>query len=166
MNAETKKASDYLKEMAALAWSNQIKGSSLERNSLLHPFNELFNTLRRTRGYLDLDALQAEVTGKITDHLERLSKAKGYGLKRERRDNIQTFVELGFALLREVYGGRISAILPDERGLKAAYLTFLRAQIPRKKSQEEEGENTPQLNEETPQEKEEEKENEQLGLEM
>ncbi|RME49085.1 MAG: hypothetical protein D6795_12090, partial [Deltaproteobacteria bacterium] len=137
-----RKASEYLKEMAHLAWSAKIVGSSLERNALLDPLNLVFDLLRRQRGFLDEETIRAQIEEELAGRLDRLAKQRGYALGRERRECVARFIDLFFAFYRDLYGGRLRQLLPDEKGIKAAYLCFLRGEIGRKGETSSGGEGT------------------------
>ncbi len=127
---EKVKPSDLIKRMAELGWSNQIKGSSLERNSLLQPINMIFDQIRKQNQTLDLEIVRTSTIQKIFDYLERINDSK-YIIGKNKLDKITDFVDIFFKeLLEKCYRGKVQIILSDEKNLKASYLFYVRNFIP------------------------------------
>jgi CRISPR-associated protein Csc3 len=124
--------SEALKEMASIAWNNQIKGSSLKRNSLLVPIAILFDQIRRQQPILDSEALRAASIEKIFDHLDRISE-KGRGQKARAATEAITN-HFFHTLLQENYRDKTHHLIRDEKDIKSAYLFYLRSHIGKKES--------------------------------
>jgi len=122
--------SETLKAMAKLAWSKQIKGQTLKRNSLLMPMLMFFDQIRKQQPVLDTEALRAAAIEKIFDHLDRISDN---GRGKTTREAVEEIANLFFnGLIENNYNGKIHRIISDEKDLKAAYLFYLRSHIGKK----------------------------------
>lgn len=117
--------SNYLKEMAVLAWQGGLRGKSLERNSLLFPLNTIFDYLRRDVAAFDREAQQAVLAEYIFDYLERIREHVG----QRQADNATAFVALFYRLLDDIFQGKVNRALDMEKDLKAAFLYYVRSQI-------------------------------------
>ena len=117
--------SNYLKEMAALAWQGGLRGKSLERNSLLFPLNTIYDYLRRDVAAFDRDAQQAVLAEYIFDYLERIREHVG----QRQAENATAFVALFYRLLDDAFQGKINRIMDAEKDIKAAFLYYVRSQI-------------------------------------
>lgn len=132
MSEERTTSSVVLKAMARLGWEGRIKGSSLARNSLLYPMNTIFNQLQRQQNILDLETQRASLAQKLFDYLERIAE-EGYKPGATKHEKIERFVNLFFEdLLEKVYHNNSQKLLADEKDIKAAYLFYIRAEIPQK----------------------------------
>ena len=128
------KLSEQLEQIAALAWTGRIRGSSLNRSSLLSPVVEVFAKLSRLGGPLDREAIIAMTVTDIFAHLERIAderyKPTPGGKKYQA---VEKFVRLWYdGVLDDVYGGNVQRLLSDEKLLRSAYLFYLQAQISKK----------------------------------
>ncbi len=122
--------SEILKAMAEIAWTKQIKGQTLKRNSLLMPMLMFFDQIRKQQPVLDIAALEAAVNEKIFNHLDRISDN---GRGKATREAIEKLANLFFKeLIENSYHGKIHRIISDEKDLKAAYLFYLRSHIGKK----------------------------------
>ena len=122
--------SEILKAMAEIAWTKQIKGQTLKRNSLLMPMLMFFDQIRKQQPVLDIAALEAAVSEKIFNHLDRISDN---GRGKSTREAIEKIANLFFKeLIEKSYHGKIHRIISDEKDLKAAYLFYLRSHIGKK----------------------------------
>jgi hypothetical protein len=134
-------ASTVIKKMAAVAWKAGIRGKTLKRSSLLIPINEIFDHLRRQQQLLDLNTLQAAIVTEIFTYLERIHDPTKPQFKpgRTKRLKVEEFVDCFFVdLLQSIYGGKLSKLMPDEKIIKAAYLFYVRNEIPLKEETDEE----------------------------
>lgn len=135
-----KKLSDSLQELARIAWQHRLRGSSLERSSLLYPYNDVMQKIAQLQSNkkLDKETLKAAAAQDIFDHLERLAKREGYGAGRSRLDACVAFVSGWFNdVLETVYEGNARKMLADEKLLRSAYLFYVRNEIPRKEKKAE-----------------------------
>lgn len=126
------KPSDLIKKMAEIGWTSHIKGSSLERNSLLQPINMIFDQLRKQSQVLDIELVRSSTIQKIFDYLERTNDSK-YDIGKTKLNKITEFVDIFFKeLMNDCYKNKVQIILTDEKNLKASYLFYVRNFIPSK----------------------------------
>jgi CRISPR-associated protein Csc3 len=119
-----------LTELAQVGWHDRIIGRSRERNSLLKPFDMILDALKGKSDAFNLDTLRASLVEDIFRHLEVIAPP-GYKPGRTKREKVKAYVDLFFTgLLEGVYRGNINRLLNDEKGLRSAYLFYLREQIP------------------------------------
>lgn len=122
-----------MEQLAALAragWADHIIGRSLERNSLLKPFDMLIEGLANKPEAFGLDTLRAQLTEDIFRHLEAIA-SEDYKPGRTKREKVRSYVDLFFdGVLGEAYRGNVTKLLADARALRSAYLFYLREQIP------------------------------------
>ena len=124
---------EVLERLAALAWQGRLRGDSLERSSLLFPYNEVMQKLAQSGGALDLAVLKAAAAEDIYAHLNRLAKRKQAFAGQKTREACIAFTEGWFVdVLQGVYGGNARRLMADEKLLRSAFLFYLRNQIPRK----------------------------------
>ena len=117
-----------------MAWSKNIKGPSLKRNSLLVPMAIFFDQIRQQQPILDKEALRAAAIEKIFDHLDRISEQ---GRGKSTREALEFIANHFFiTLLEDNYGGKIHRMIGDEKDLKAAYLFYLRGNIKKKEDKQ------------------------------
>lgn len=122
--------SDVLQSMAKQAWSSKIKGQSLKRNALLMPLNILFDEIRQEQPVLDREAVRAASCQLIFDYLDRISEL---GRGKKTSEGSEIIVNHFFHdLLDTCYAGKLPQLLRDEKALKAAYLFYIRKEIPTK----------------------------------
>jgi CRISPR-associated protein Csc3 len=126
-----------LAELAKMAWRDRIRGRSRERNSLLKPFDMILDTLKVKSDAFDLDTMRAALVEDIFRHMEVIAPP-GYKPGRQKREKVKAYVDLFFAdILGGVYRGNINRLLNDEKGLRSAYLFYVREEIPMKEREEE-----------------------------
>lgn len=133
-----KKLSQHLEELASIAWQGYLRGHSLERNSLLSPFNQVMEKMALLASHrsVDIDTLKAAAAEDIFDHLERLARQQGYAIGKQRMQTCVDFVNGWFdGVLQGVYEGNVRKLLADEKLLRSAFLFYLRAQIPSKREE-------------------------------
>ncbi|MFN8673088.1 MAG: hypothetical protein U0457_13540 [Candidatus Sericytochromatia bacterium] len=130
------KTSELIKKMAEIAWENHIKGSSLERNSLLEAINKIFEQLRKSNQISDIELIRVSTIQKIFDYLDRINDSK-YDIGKTKILKITELVDIFFKdILEKNYNSKIQLILSDEKNLKAAYLFYIRNCIPNKEKGE------------------------------
>jgi CRISPR-associated protein Csc3 len=126
-----------LTELAKMGWRDRIIGRSLERNSLLKPFDMMLDALKGKSDAFDLNTLKAALVEDIFRHLEVIASQE-YKPGRTKREKVKDYVDLFFTgILEGVYRGNINRLLNDEKGLRSAYLFYLREQIPLKEREDE-----------------------------
>ncbi len=131
---ELVKVSDIIKKLAGMGWDYKIKGKTLERNSLMQPFNMIFDQLRRPSPTLDLETMRSATAQKIFDYIERISD---FNIGATKRNQVTEFTDVFFKdLIEGLYKGKVSMLLTDEKNLKASYLFYLRNNIPSKEKGE------------------------------
>ncbi len=132
MSEDKMTSSAALKSLAKLGWDGRIRGDTLRRNSLLYPLNAIFNQLQRQQSILDLETQRASLAQKLFDYLERIAD-EDYKPGAGKRGKIEQFINLFFDdLLGKVYHHNQQKLLADEKDIKAAYLFYIRAEIPQK----------------------------------
>ena len=127
-----KNLSAILHQLAEIAWTGHLRGSSLERSSLLFPFNQVMEKMAylHSSKALDAEVLKAAAAQDIFDHLERLAKQQGYTIGAKRMAASTAFVDGWFDdVLGQAYDGNLRKLLGDEKLLRSAYLFYLRQQI-------------------------------------
>ena len=127
-----KKLSATLQHLAEVAWTGHLRGRTLDRSSLLFPFDQVMKKMAylHSSKALDADALKAAAAQDIFDHLERLAKQKNYKIGEKRMAACKAFVDGWFDdVLGQVYDGNLRKLLGDGKLLRSAYLFYLRQQI-------------------------------------
>jgi hypothetical protein len=117
------KSVKQLQALAAMAWEARIIGRSLERNSLLKPFDMLLGGLESKSETFGLDTLRAQMVEDIFRHLEAIASEE-YKPGRTKREKVKAYVDLFFN------HGNVNSLLLDSKGLRSAYLFYLREQVP------------------------------------
>lgn len=130
--------SQAMQQLAAHAWANGLRGSSLKRNSLLYPVSTLLSQLALRRSEHDLDFVIAATCQEIFEHLERIQEGD-YKIGRGKREAIEQFVRGWYEMiLYGSYGGSVQRMLNDQKLLMSAYLFYIQAEIPRKSQDQKE----------------------------
>ncbi|HEY7348053.1 MAG TPA: type I-D CRISPR-associated protein Cas10d/Csc3 [Ktedonobacterales bacterium] len=130
--------SDQLQQLATIAWAGGLRGRSLEKHSLMVPFNECLNQLSHPSKAFDEAAIRATINMEIFEYLKRTAK-EGYKPGARKREAIRAFVDTFFdGLYGGVYDRNKALFLNDERRLRSAYLFYIWERIPHK------GENLPE----------------------
>ena len=128
--------SEHLRQLAELAWQNGLRGSSLEKSSLLHPLSEVLQKLNNAGGVVDLETLKAAAAQDIFDHLSRIADDR-YKPGRKKAEATRQFVDGWFdGVLAEVYSGNLRKLLNDKKLIRSAYHFYIREQISRKDDKE------------------------------
>lgn len=117
------KLSEHMAELAAFARANYIKGDSWKRNSLLYPVHQIFEKLRQFGGQHDTEALIAATAQDIFDHIDRISDSQ-YKIGRNKHQAIEQYVRGWYALLDDVYGGKVQRMVSEEKLLRSTYLFY------------------------------------------
>lgn len=124
--------SALIKQMAEIGWTNQIKGDSLERHSLMYPLTLVFDQIRKKNEITDIELIRTSSIQKIYDYLERIGKIHSKN-REDKKESITKLVDIFFIqLLGKLYKNKIQIILSDEKNLKASYLFYVRNFIPSK----------------------------------
>jgi CRISPR-associated protein Csc3 len=118
-----------LQELAEIAWQGKLKGQTWERSSLLKPFDIIFDALESKSEAFGVETVRAQVNTEIFEHLYRIApndRKPG----RPKRKKVKEYVAHFFdQILASVYSGTLNHLLADAKGLRAAYLFYLREQI-------------------------------------
>jgi len=123
---------EQLETLARMAWAGRIIGRSLERNSLLKPFDMLLEGLEKKPAAFGLDTLRAQLTEDIFRHLEAIASEE-YKPGRTKREKVKAYVDAFFdGVLGQAYRGNVTKLLADSKPLRSAYLFYIREQIPTK----------------------------------
>jgi CRISPR-associated protein Csc3 len=119
-----------LEALAQAAWADHITGRSLERSSLLKPFDMLLGGLEKKPEAFGLDTLRAQLIEDIFRHLEAIASEE-YKPGRTKREKVKAYVDIFFdGMLGQAYRGNITKLLADSKPLRSAYLFYIREQIP------------------------------------
>ncbi|MEA5574894.1 hypothetical protein [Anabaena sp. UHCC 0451] len=138
MSSENLIVSEVLKELAKIGWKAKIKGKALVRSSLMMPLNKIFDKLRRQQQIPDLETLRAATITEIFTYLERTANPNFRPPGREKREQVELFVDLFFnKILYKIYQGKLTRLMIDEKDIKAAYLFYIRNEITPKEEKEE-----------------------------
>ncbi len=86
------KLSEELKRLATLAWQNGLRGSSLKKNSLLFPVDEVFKKLNHPGTIADQETIKAATNQDIFDHLARI--ATDYKPGRKKHEAIKSLLSV------------------------------------------------------------------------
>jgi CRISPR-associated protein Csc3 len=121
-----------LQRLAEIAWTNGLRGRSLEKSALLYPVGEAFAKLSHSGGHLDREALKAATIQDIFDHLYRIADDR-YKPGTKKWEAVKQFVDVWFDdVVEGVYGGSLRKLLADEKMIRSAFLFYVREQIPSK----------------------------------
>lgn len=124
--------STQLKQLAEIAWTKRLRGRSLEKHSLMVPFDECLRQLGHPSKAFDDEAVRAATVIEIFEYLRRTA-GEGYTPGGPKRAAVKTFVDLFFdGLFHGVYGGKRQLLLNDERRLRSAFLFYILEQSTRK----------------------------------
>ncbi len=123
-----------LKQMAALAVEEHLKGRSFKRNSILKPLDIILENLEREPKEDVRDLVRRASERNIFDHIDSVTEAQyrlGF-VKRERKlDQIRAYVDLFFDdILEKVHEGDVNRLLQRSKLLHSAYLTYYRYALP------------------------------------
>ncbi len=123
-----------LKQMAALAAEEHLKGRSFKRNSLLKPLDIILENLEREPKEDVRDLVRRASERDIFDHIDRITEAqyRPGPVKRERKqDQIRAYVDLFFdGILVKMHEGDVNRLLQRNKLIRSAYLTYYRDALP------------------------------------
>lgn len=127
------KSMQALRTLAEMAWRDHIVGRDItKRNSLIKPFDMLLDGLDAKSEAFGLDTLRAQLTEDIFRHLEAIASEE-YKPGRTKREKVKAYVDAFFdGVLSGAYRGNVQKLLNDLKPLRAAYLFYVREQIPSK----------------------------------
>lgn len=116
---------DTVRRLAQLAWDGNLKGQSLEKNSLMMPLDHCFEKLQLWQEPLDKETIRAITVTDIYSYLERIREKNMVG--RETQLKAKAFVDAFFdELFSAVYKDNRSRLLTDEKLIRAAFLFHIR----------------------------------------
>ncbi|HRJ40656.1 MAG: type I-D CRISPR-associated protein Cas10d/Csc3 [Caldilineaceae bacterium] len=114
-----------IEKLAQLAWEGNLKGKSLEKNSLMTPLDECFVKIQQKEAPIDDGALRAATSQDIYEYLGRIREAKMIG--RTTQIKVNAFVDAFFdELLGKVYQNNRQRLLNDEKLIRSAFLFHVR----------------------------------------
>src|SRR6266571_2069874 len=118
-----------LKELAEYAATNNIRGTSLKRNSLLKPLDIILQELDSCPNPDDpneLELVRTGTKGLIFEHLERIAGAN-YKPGRTKEGKVNHYVDLFFdGVLGKANHHKVNKLLGRERLIRSAYLVYYR----------------------------------------
>lgn len=132
---------NQLQQLAHVAREGWIIGRSRERNSLLKPFDMMLEGLEAQSEAFGPDTLRAQLVEDIFRHLEVIAP-EGYKPGHTKREKVKAYVAQFFdGVLDEVYRNNRARLLADAKGLRSAYLFYLRERINLKSASEDDSDN-------------------------
>jgi CRISPR-associated protein Csc3 len=135
-----------LKQMAALAVAENLKGRSFKRNSILKPLDIILEKLEREPNEDMRDLIRRASERDIFDHIDRITEAqyKPGHIKRERKlDLIRVYVDLFFDdILATIHEGDVNRLLQRNKFIRSAYLTYYRDALPERIKEQVDAEQT------------------------
>lgn len=127
--------SDHLKKLAGIAWSNQLRGRTLAKNSLMTPLDEVFKKMNHRSEAADLETLRAAAADDIFEYLTRITESQ-YRPGQKKWEACKAFVDTFFDdVFQGVYRGKRQKLLADEKLLRSAFLFYIREEIPRREEE-------------------------------
>jgi CRISPR-associated protein Csc3 len=119
---------DVIQRLAQLAWEGNLKGPSLEKNSLMMPLNHCFEKLAQWQEPIDKEMLRAATIMDIYSYLERIREQGMVGTTTMQKT--RAFVEVFFnEMLGRVYKNNLARLLADEKLIRSAFLFHIREQV-------------------------------------
>ena len=119
---------EIIQRLAQLAWDGNLKGQSLEKNSLMMPLDHCFEKLEQWQEPMDKEMLRAAAITDIYSYLERIREQGMVGTTTQQK--IKAFVDVFFdGLLDQVYKGNRTRLLTDEKLIRSAFLFHIREQV-------------------------------------
>jgi CRISPR-associated protein Csc3 len=117
-----------IRRLAQLAWEGNLKGQSLEKNSLMTPLDHCFEKLQLWQEPMDKESVRAATITDIYSYLERIREKGMVG--RETQLKAKAFVDIFFdELLGAIYKENRSRLLTDEKFIRSAFLFHIREQV-------------------------------------
>jgi CRISPR-associated protein Csc3 len=122
------KMDQVIRRLAQLAWEGNLKGQSLEKNSLMTPLDHCFEKLQLWQEPMDKESVRAVTVTDIYSYLERIREKGMVG--RETQVKTRAFVDAFFdELLGALYKDNRSRLLTDEKFIRSAFLFHIREQV-------------------------------------
>jgi hypothetical protein len=122
-----------LEALAVYAAQNHLRGTSIQRNSLLKPLDIILEELDRCPepdNLNELDLVRAGIKRFIFDHLDRIADAR-YKPGRKKQEQINHYVDLFFdEVLARAHHGNVNKLLNRERLIRSAYLFYFSEALP------------------------------------
>lgn len=119
---------ETIQKLARLAWEGNLKGKSLEKNSLMVPLDECFAKIQQKEAPVDDGTLRAAAAEDIYEYLGRIREQGMVG--RGTMVKVTAFVDAFFdELLNGVYQGNRHRLLTDEKLIRSAFLFHVRELI-------------------------------------
>ena len=119
---------ETIRKLAQLAWEGNLKGTSLEKNSLMTPLDHCFEKVQQWQEPVDKETLRAAAIMDIYSYLERIREQGMVG--ETTRQKAKAFVDVFFdGLMDGVYKGNRARLLTDEKLIRAAFLFHIREEI-------------------------------------
>lgn len=129
--------SELLEKMAAIAVEERrLLGDGFSRHDLLLALNHALKMLRRARGLSDARLLLAAAEDRIYTAKETVQKREGFQVGARHRAAAREFIALLTLLLEKGYENDPARLRADERLLRSAYITFVRAELDRRRPAE------------------------------
>jgi CRISPR-associated protein Csc3 len=117
-----------IRRLAQLAWEGNLKGQSLEKNSLMMPLDHCFEKMQLWQEPMDKETVRAVTVTDIYSYLERIREKGMVG--RETQVKARAFVDAFFdELLSHIYKDNRSRLLTDEKLIRSAFLFHIREQV-------------------------------------
>jgi len=116
---------ETIERLAQLAWDGNLKGKSLEKNSLMTPLDECFTKIQQKEAPIDDGTLRAAIAQDIYEYLGRIRETGMVG--RTTQVKVNAFVDAFFDdLLGRVYQNNRQRLLNDEKLIRSAFLFHVR----------------------------------------
>lgn len=120
-----KEVIETIEKLARLAWEGNLKGKTLEKNSLMMPLDECFTKLQQKEEPVDDGTLRAAAANDIYEYLGRIREVGMAG--RTTQLKADAFVDTFFSdLVGTVYQGNRQRLLNDEKLIRSAFLFHVR----------------------------------------
>lgn len=119
---------ETIRRLAQLAWEGNLKGTSLEKNSLMTPLDHCFEKVQQWQDPVDKETLRAAAIMDIYSYLERIREQGMVG--ESTRQKAKAFVDVFFdGLLDGVYKGNHARLLADEKLIRSSFLFHIREEV-------------------------------------
>lgn len=142
-----------LKQMAALAAEEHLKGRSFKRNSILKPLDIILENLEREPKEDVRELVRRASERDIFDHIDRITEPQyrpGMAKRERKQDQIRAYVDLFFdGILEKVHEGDVNRLLQRNKLLRSAYLTYYRDALPERAKDQVDAEQTEEAQQQT-----------------
>jgi len=119
---------ETIRRLAQLAWEGNLKGTSLEKNSLMTPLDQCFEKMQQWQEPVDKETLRAATVMDIYSYLERIREPGMVG--ESTRQKAKAFVDVFFdSLFDGAYKGNRARLLADEKLIRSSFLFHIREEI-------------------------------------